>query len=222
VLLTNRIRDGVFAGEFDVAFRRWRKPTVKAGGHLRTALGEILIVNVQVIDPVEISDADALRAGYKRADDVRHDLFRERPVSLTSAAGGRSRTAKPNEDSLVYRIEMGPGGEDPRVALRSATNLDAAELAGVLAKLARMDNPKSTIARTAKTAQRDWTRPTLELIETWPARRAPELAEMVGLETSAFKASVRKLKELGLTESLAVGYRLSPRGEVVLNAQRSL
>ena len=28
-----------------------------------------------------------------------------------------------------------------------------------------------------------------------------------------FKRNVRKLKELGLTESLEVGYRLSPRGE---------
>ena len=33
-----------------------------------------------------------------------------------------------------------------------------------------------------------------------------------------FKTDVRKLKELGLTESLEVGYRLSPRGEAVLRA----
>jgi hypothetical protein len=31
-----------------------------------------------------------------------------------------------------------------------------------------------------------------------------------------FKLDVRKLKELGLTESLRPGYRLSPRGETVL------
>jgi hypothetical protein len=31
-----------------------------------------------------------------------------------------------------------------------------------------------------------------------------------------FKLDVRKLKELGLTESLPIGYRLSPRGETVL------
>jgi hypothetical protein len=31
-----------------------------------------------------------------------------------------------------------------------------------------------------------------------------------------FKLDVRKLKELGLTESLPVGYRLSPRGEFLL------
>ena len=42
----------------------------------------------------------------------------------------------------------------------------------------------------------------------------------VGRDTLAFKANVRKLKGLGLTESLAVGYRLSPRGVAVL-ARRS-
>jgi hypothetical protein len=31
-----------------------------------------------------------------------------------------------------------------------------------------------------------------------------------------FKRRVRQLKELGLTESLEVGYRLSPRGRTVL------
>jgi hypothetical protein len=32
-----------------------------------------------------------------------------------------------------------------------------------------------------------------------------------------FKRRVRQLKELGLTESLDVGYRLSPRGRSVLD-----
>jgi hypothetical protein len=209
VLLTNRFRNGVFAGDYDLAFRRWQKPTVKVGGRLRTALGEIAIIDVRVIEASDIVDADAIRAGYTCADDVRTDLFRDRPQ-------GRGRMAKPTEASELYRIEMALGGEDPRVALRSASNLEPTELAEVLAKLARMDNPK------VATARRDWTRMTLELIEAWPTRRAPELADMVGLETVVFKASVRRLKELGLTESLAVGYRLSPRGEVVLNAQRSL
>lgn len=38
----------------------------------------------------------------------------------------------------------------------------------------------------------------------------------LGWDTPAFKTHVRKLKALGLTESLEVGYRLSPRGEAVL------
>jgi hypothetical protein len=38
----------------------------------------------------------------------------------------------------------------------------------------------------------------------------------MGRETAPFKRDVRKLKELGLTESLPVGYRISPRGMAVL------
>ena len=40
----------------------------------------------------------------------------------------------------------------------------------------------------------------------------------MGRETADFKKDVRKLKELGLTESLAIGYLLSPRGEAVVDA----
>jgi len=37
------------------------------------------------------------------------------------------------------------------------------------------------------------------------------------MEKSQFKINMGKLKGLGLTESLAVGYQLSPRGAVVLS-----
>jgi ribosomal protein S19E (S16A) len=43
------------------------------------------------------------------------------------------------------------------------------------------------------------------------------LARQVGADTAPFKRRVRQLKELGLTESLEVGYRLSPRGRAVLD-----
>lgn len=54
------------------------------------------------------------------------------------------------------------------------------------------------------------------MIRDRPAVRAPDLAASVGRETLPFKRDVRKLKELGLTESLEVGYRLSPRGATVV------
>ena len=46
--------------------------------------------------------------------------------------------------------------------------------------------------------------------------RAADLAPELGLERLPFKARVRRLKELGLTESLERGYRLSPRGAAYL------
>lgn len=57
----------------------------------------------------------------------------------------------------------------------------------------------------------------LDLIAAHPGRRAPDLAAELGRETLPFKADVRKLKALGLTESLKVGYRLSPRGRALLD-----
>jgi DNA-binding IclR family transcriptional regulator len=56
----------------------------------------------------------------------------------------------------------------------------------------------------------------LELIGERPATLAAELAAELGRERAPFKADVRKLKELGLTESLEKGYRLSPRGRSYL------
>ena len=63
-----------------------------------------------------------------------------------------------------------------------------------------------------------WTPATLELIAARPATRAAELAAMLERDTASFKADVRKLKELGLTESLETGYRLSKRGRAYLRA----
>ena len=59
------------------------------------------------------------------------------------------------------------------------------------------------------------------MIESHPGRRAPDLAAHFGREVQPFKTDVRKLKNLGLTLSLTVGYRLSPRGEAYLSTVRS-
>jgi DNA-binding MarR family transcriptional regulator len=61
-----------------------------------------------------------------------------------------------------------------------------------------------------------WTGRVLALIAAEPGRRAADLAGRMGWQTPVFKTHVRRLKALGLTESLAVGYRLSPRGERLL------
>ncbi len=63
-----------------------------------------------------------------------------------------------------------------------------------------------------------WTREALDLIERYPAVVSTELAKKIGMERFAFKAQVRKLKRLGLTHSLEVGYQLSPRGRAYRNA----
>jgi len=60
----------------------------------------------------------------------------------------------------------------------------------------------------------------LTLLAGHPGVRAARLAPLLDRETLAFKRDIRVLKELGLTESLDVGYRLSPRGLAVLEFLR--
>jgi hypothetical protein len=58
--------------------------------------------------------------------------------------------------------------------------------------------------------------PTLSLIAARPGVVSTVLAEALGRDRPSFKVDVRKLKRLGLTESLEIGYRLSPRGQAFL------
>jgi hypothetical protein len=61
-------------------------------------------------------------------------------------------------------------------------------------------------------AEKPWTRRALEVIRANPGVRAGDLCGLVNQPLDRFKPNVRKLKALGLTESLEIGYRLSPRG----------
>lgn len=178
MLLTMAVLEAIRRGEIDLVFRRWRRPTVKPGGTLNTAVGQLAIDAVAVVDPAGIPDGEAARAGYASAEALRADL-------------------RPGEGA-VHRVAVRHLGADPRAALRLDT-----DLADVLPRLARLD------------AREAWTRDYLDLIARFPGRRAGDLAAMLGLETQPFKLNVRKLKALGLTESLEVGYRLSPRGEAL-------
>ena len=92
-------------------------------------------------------------------------------------------------------------------------SLDDSDNAEIIAKLDKMD-------RTSKRGP--WTRSYLEVIRDMPATYSGLLANYLGISQADFKPWVRKLKALGLTESLEVGYRLSPRGEKVLTALQEL
>ena len=108
----------------------------------------------------------------------------------------------------LHRIVVRRAGPDPRIALRHTTRLTSADVATIERKLARMD------------AAKPWAGAALRLIADRPGVRAADLAATLGMETLDFKVRVRRLKELGLTESLEVGYRLSPRGRAVMRRLR--
>jgi hypothetical protein len=69
-------------------------------------------------------------------------------------------------------------------------------------------------------AAEPWTRSVLHQIADHPGVVSTVLAEEAGQERLSYKIRVRRLKALGLTESLEVGYRLSPRGRAFLAADR--
>ena len=179
--------DAIATGEVTIAFRRWTRPTVKQGGNLTTRVGVLAIDALAVVDPADITDEDARRAGHDSRDDV-----------LAMLAG---RTGD------VYRVTFHVAGADPRIALRERDHLDADDVATMTKRLGRLD------ARPGG----PWTERVLRLIGDREAVRAGDLAEELGMERLAFKADVRKLKALGLTESLGTGYRLSPRGQAWLD-----
>jgi hypothetical protein len=187
MLLPRRALDGIAAGQVTLAFRRFRRPTVRAGGSLRTRVGVLAIESIDLVPPEAITDEDARRAG-----------FRDREALLRRLPG----------EGPVHRVAFHLAGPDPRIALRERTAMPAPERAELDARLARLDRASR---------RGPWTREVLELIAARPAVRAPDLAAGLGRETLPFKADVRKLKELGLTESLPVGYRLSPRGRAYLD-----
>jgi hypothetical protein len=61
----------------------------------------------------------------------------------------------------------------------------------------------------------------LRLIQEHPGLRALDLADYLGRDKLPFKADVRRLKALGLTESLETGCRLSSRGKALVTYLRS-
>ena len=148
-------------------------------------------VGVLAIDSVErvdeITPADARRAGHRDPEAAWAMLSRR--------------------DGDLYRIEFRLAGPDPRIALRATDALTDDDRAEITARLARLDHAST---------HGPWTEATLRAIADAPGARAADLAERFGRERLPFKADVRKLKALGLTESLEVGYRLSPRGRAYL------
>jgi len=182
----------VAAGEITVQFRRWATARVLEGRTYRTNAGRIDVTSIRPVTTV--TKADARRAGRPTAE----QLLAELPGD----------PAHP-----LWRIEFTLAtGPDPRAVLAAGDALDDAEVADLTRRLARLDRASS---------HGPWTRQYLETIEARPGVRAPDLAASYGRETAPFKIDVRKLKNLGLTLSLAVGYELSPRGRAYLERTRT-
>jgi hypothetical protein len=125
-------------------------------------------------------------------------------VRRTGMSPGELRASIAGEGRLL-RIELRLAGDDPRIALRERLP-EEDEIDAIAARLAKID----------AASQAPWTTRYLLVIAGQPAVVSRVLALQVDAELPLFKRRVRQLKELGLTESLEVGYRLSPRGRAVV------
>jgi hypothetical protein len=188
VLISPATAAGIADGTVTLAFRRWDRPRMRPGSTQRTVAGVIRVGSVEEVDPVVLTDDDA-RASAVRSLAELHRLLGRRP------------------GAHVYRMRVTMAGPDPRAELREQAELTDADRAALDARLDRWD---------AARAQGAWTREVLRLIADRPGVRAPDLAASLGRETLPFKRDVRRLKELGLTRSLPVGYEISPRGRAYL------
>ena len=189
---------GIADGSITVAYRWWKRPTVVAGRVYRTGGGRVLVQSVEQTTPSDISAKAAKAAGYRSLDE------------LADYIGVEPHERDPERHLYIVRFELS-AEPDPREQLAADNKLSTDDIAEITKRLDRYDNASSHGA---------WTRPTLELIAQHPGRRAPDLAELVDRDTQPFKLDVRKLKNMGLTHSLRIGYELSPRGEAYLKRVR--
>ena len=190
MLFEQRFWEPIARGEVTVTFRRWKRRQAVAGNRYRTALAIIEADSVDIVTVDDITDADAQAGGHPTRASLIADL-------------------RGTPDLDLYRIRFHVVDEpDPRAELAATAALSADDRTEIDRRLDRLDRASS---------HGPWTRATLRLIERMPAIRAGDLADEVGRERLPFKTDVRKLKNLGLTISLGVGYELSPRGQAYLD-----
>ncbi len=195
MLFSTRFHEPIRRGDVTVTFRRWKRPQAKEGGRYRLHTGAVIeVTRLGVVEPESVTDADAKRAGFGDA-----------PGVLGALEGF---------EGDLYRVQFRYLGDlrDERAALAADAELSNADLEEITQRLGRMDGGERGA----------WTRDVLRLIDANQGVRAADLAERLGRETLRFKGDVRRLKALGLTESLEVGYRLSPRGRALLAQEDSV
>lgn len=119
MLFKQAILTKVRAGEVSVAFRRWTKPSARAGGFLVTSIGRLAIDEVRPVREAEITEVAARLAGEASRADL-----------MAALAKGKGE---------LHRVAFHLDGEDPRIALREQGQLSAADRAALGKRLARMD-----------------------------------------------------------------------------------
>jgi hypothetical protein len=189
VLFQRRFHDGIRSGEIRCTVRIWQRPHVKLGGRYALGPGAIVVDKIYETRLDDITPALARRCGFTSLVDL-------------------LKTAKHGAGERVFVIDFHYDGKPARAKPATGT-ASAAELVQLAQRLEAMD-------RRAQVGP--WTQATLRAIDDRPGVPAATLARALGRPRDELKRDVRKLKKLGLTFSLEVGYRLTPKGEALLAA----
>jgi hypothetical protein len=185
---TQDSHDAIANGEVTLTVRLWKRPHAKVGGRYNVGAVVIEVERIDLVPFSSINARDVRRAGSPDRESLRARAAHAGPIE---------------DDTLLYRIEFRVVDAACRAAPLAVT---AESMMAVSAKLDAIDR---------RSSRGPWTRAALALIGANPGVVSTVLAETVGRPRAEFKQDVRRLKALGLTESLEVGYRLTSLGEAV-------
>lgn len=189
MLFTASAHEGLARGEITRTFRTWKRPQVKVGGRYHAGPVDLVVDTMRQVPVRKLSDADARCAGFGDRDALVTFLRSREPL---------------DDKSSVWRVDFHAVERRDEPSIADDRELSDADIAEIERRLDRLDQASP---------HGPWTREVLRIIDENPGRVSTDLAEKLGRERASFKTDVRKLKRLGLTISLDVGYRLSPRGE---------
>lgn len=112
--------EGIRQGRISLTYRKWRKPNVKKGTLMHTAIGRVEILDIVPVSIEEIDDKDAIAAGQSLS---------ELKAVLNAV-----------EEGKIYRISLQYHSPDPRLELRSRTSLSEDDFSVLRKKLQRLDS----------------------------------------------------------------------------------
>lgn len=154
MLFKNDHLKGIKSRKITLAFRKWKKASVKIGSLLHTTVGLIEIGKIEAVNENDITDKDALKVGFVD----KKQLLKSFP---------------PNSTGTIFRISVGYHSADPRIQLREQTDLSEQQLTDLKKKLERLDNYSK---------QGHWTSKVLLTIKDNPNLHAVGIAKLTGFE----------------------------------------
>ena len=82
MLIKLEVLEAIRRGDVTLQFRRWTRPSVKAGGTLKTKVGLLRIGSITEMSPDDVTAADARRAGFEDVAGFRRwlDTMKQGPL----------------------------------------------------------------------------------------------------------------------------------------------